>query len=134
MDPTALALLSIFGGAALTAIAGLIGAVVQARREHNRWVRERRYEAFVKVQTLMEELEAIKWSLIARTSPDLERAEAAMEQLMLKFAEYNAPIVVLGPGYVVSAIKAVNAASDEDEHDVAQWRLQRAMRRALKIR
>ncbi|MCK6081479.1 hypothetical protein KZX37_08330 [Microbacterium sp. EYE_5] len=47
IDPLTLALLSIFGGAALTAGAGLLGAWLQGRKEHNRWVRERRFEAYV---------------------------------------------------------------------------------------
>lgn len=47
IDPTALALLGIFGGAALTAIAGWIGAGIQARREHTKWLRERRYETYI---------------------------------------------------------------------------------------
>lgn len=36
IDPTVLAILSIFGGAALTALAGLIGAGINASRERNR--------------------------------------------------------------------------------------------------
>lgn len=47
IDPTILALLSIFGGALLTAVAGLVGALIQGRREHQRWVRERRYDAYL---------------------------------------------------------------------------------------
>ena len=42
----ALALLSIFGGASLTALAGLIGVVVQTRREHQQWLRAQRAGAF----------------------------------------------------------------------------------------
>lgn len=47
LDPTLLALLSIFGGALLTAAAGFWGAWRQSKREHTRWVRERRYEAYL---------------------------------------------------------------------------------------
>ncbi|WP_295790896.1 hypothetical protein [uncultured Microbacterium sp.] len=47
IDPTVLALLSIFGGALLTAAAGAWGAWRQSKREHVRWVRERRYEAYL---------------------------------------------------------------------------------------
>lgn len=42
IDPTLLALLSIFGGATLTVIAGFFGAWIQSRREHSKWLREQR--------------------------------------------------------------------------------------------
>ncbi len=47
MDPTLLALLSIFGGVSITVLAGFIGAWIQGRREHAKWLREKRYEAYV---------------------------------------------------------------------------------------
>ena len=47
LDPTLLALLSIFGGAALTVAAGFIGAWIQSRREHDKWLREQRYQAYL---------------------------------------------------------------------------------------
>lgn len=45
LDPTLLALLSIFGGAALTVAAGFVGAWIQGRREHTKWLRDQRYLA-----------------------------------------------------------------------------------------
>lgn len=57
LDPTVVVLLSIFGGALLTAVAGALGAFYQNRREHARWLRERRYEAYVQVLTLMDDVE-----------------------------------------------------------------------------
>lgn len=56
IDPTALAILSIFGGAALTAFAGLIGASINARREHSRWVREQRISVYERALGLLEEV------------------------------------------------------------------------------
>lgn len=47
IDPTALALLSIFGGVILTVIAGFIGAWIQGRREHAKWLRDQRMAAFI---------------------------------------------------------------------------------------
>lgn len=47
LDPTVLALLSIFGGAAFTVAAGSIGAWIQSRREHQAWLREQRYLAYL---------------------------------------------------------------------------------------
>ena len=56
LDPTVLAILSIFGGAALTALAGLVGAGINARREHGRWVRERRLLAYESAHKLVEDV------------------------------------------------------------------------------
>jgi hypothetical protein len=54
MDPVTLALLSVFGGVTVTALAGLLGAWIQSRRERARWLHERRYAAFL---ALLEELD-----------------------------------------------------------------------------
>jgi hypothetical protein len=56
LDPLALALLSIFGGATVTVIAGLIGAGIQGRREHRKWIRERRFEAYSQAYELLEQV------------------------------------------------------------------------------
>lgn len=56
MDATTLAVLSIFGGAALTALAALVGATIQARREHRRWIREQRLIAYQRVHALVEQM------------------------------------------------------------------------------
>lgn len=60
MDPTALAVLSIFGGAALTAAAGFVGAWLQGRREHSRWLLEQRYEAFSRFMAYQHRIDVIK--------------------------------------------------------------------------
>ncbi|UPL12192.1 hypothetical protein [Microbacterium sufflavum] len=46
LDPTVLALLSIFGGVLLTIIAGGIGALIQHRREHSKWLRDQRLRVY----------------------------------------------------------------------------------------
>lgn len=46
IDPTILALLSIFGGVLLTIVAGGIGALVQHRREHSKWLRDQRIRVY----------------------------------------------------------------------------------------
>lgn len=46
IDPTVLALLSIFGGVALTIIAGAVGALIQHRREHSKWLRDHRLRVY----------------------------------------------------------------------------------------
>lgn len=58
IDPTLLAVLSIFGGVAVTAGAGLLGAWIQGRREHTRWLRERRLDAYLRFIPHVHELEA----------------------------------------------------------------------------
>ncbi|WP_404472349.1 hypothetical protein [Microbacterium aerolatum] len=58
MDPTLLAVLSIFGGAGLTTAAGFVGAGIQARREHSRWIRERRLDAYVRFLAVVQAFEA----------------------------------------------------------------------------
>lgn len=137
MESTTLTLLSVFGGASLTALAGLVGAWIQAHREHRRWVRERRYDAFVKAQAIIEDLAWLEWKLSAGPAlagPELKQVEASFQDLRSKFSEFNAPIVVLGPQSVVEAIKAATTALGTDSSGHAQWKLQLAMRRALKIK
>ena len=46
INPTELSLLSIFGGVALTVVAGFIGAWIQGRREHFKWQRDQRLKAY----------------------------------------------------------------------------------------
>lgn len=46
LDPIVLSLLSVFGGVALTVVAGFIGAWIQGRREHSKWQRDQRLKAY----------------------------------------------------------------------------------------
>lgn len=46
LDPTALALLSIFGGVLLTIVAGGIGALIQRSHEHTKWLRDQRLRVY----------------------------------------------------------------------------------------
>lgn len=52
IDPTLLTLLSIFGAVGVTAITGAGLAIWQSKRDHDRWVRERRYEGFTRILAL----------------------------------------------------------------------------------
>lgn len=47
IDPLLLVLVSSFGGALVTALAGMIGMVIVSKQEHKRWLRDQRLEAFV---------------------------------------------------------------------------------------
>lgn len=46
VDPLTTLLVGAFGAATLTLIGGFVGAFIQHRREHERWLRQRRYEAY----------------------------------------------------------------------------------------
>lgn len=89
LDPTAQVLLTIFGAAIVTALAGFAGAAFQARRDHRRWIRERRFEAYVdwlkyahELRDMLDDLErlrtqsdqigsAIKTAVDARAASDV---------------------------------------------------------------
>lgn len=59
IDPFVLALASGFGGVLVSVAAGLIGAFTQSRREHKKWLKERRYEAYLTFITGMDALTAL---------------------------------------------------------------------------
>ncbi|GAA2887105.1 hypothetical protein [Microbacterium esteraromaticum] len=155
MDPTALAVLSIFGGAALTALAGFIGAWLQGRREHSRWLREQRYEAFTRAIDLVSNLRGIAQEVAELTSeikdglsePELADATARLvdrverlDVLNDEAAERMAPLVLLGPDAVsdgyVALIGAMNppGAMDDDRVNAAESALTIAMRAALGVK
>lgn len=56
IDPTLLALIPI-GTVILTIIAGLVGAWIQGRREHKRWLREERLAAYVSFLNVVHHIE-----------------------------------------------------------------------------
>ena len=86
IDPTLLALLSIFGGALLTAAAAAWGAWRQSKREHMRWLRERRYESYVdQIRTLRTVEAALANS--NRVNDSHLRLSARAQELMQKLDE-----------------------------------------------
>jgi hypothetical protein len=56
LDPLAVSLLSIFGAVTITFIGTLIGAGIQGRREHWKWIRERRFDAYSQAYGLLEQI------------------------------------------------------------------------------
>lgn len=48
-------LLTALGGAVAAGLFALLGSWVQSRREHHRWIRERRYEAYLDAYNLLDE-------------------------------------------------------------------------------
>lgn len=162
LDPTLLALLSIFGGAALTVIAGFIGAGIQSRTEHAKWARERRYEGYVRAVPLLRKIQIDSQDqkalgakiddLTKRRPPqpdkpwDLERqmASSELDALRERYVRHNAevydflaPLIVLGPEPVRAAVEAVSAALNDDDtnaYDAAEERLTDAMTAALGVK
>lgn len=145
IDPTVLALLSGFGGVAVTVVAGFIGAWIQGRREHEKWMRELRYEAFVNVYGITDGVRTVRRELsrletAADTEPEsvaLENVEALSDRLDgLKSAAASAslPFAILGPPSVDRALTQYLRAATEDDETAAERQLQIAMRDALKIK
>ncbi len=88
MDPVALAVLSAFGGAGLTAVAGFIGALLQSRREHDKWVREQRYNAYLAYVHADDRYTAVRREIEASNSA----FEAVREWIVVQEASPGAPM------------------------------------------
>jgi hypothetical protein len=147
MDPTLLAILSIFGGAALTAAAGFVGAAIQARREHMRWLREQRFVAYrdtlaqtrrvAQLEADLDNLEELARSgqsssqLVEGLKKARERVDAERDEM----ARVSAPFVLLGPPEMESAVSEIFAASgDKNAMTAARAEFVRRARVALQIR
>jgi hypothetical protein len=143
LDPTVQVLLSIFGGAVVAMFAGLIVGLGQGRRDHRRWVREHRFEAFTTTITLLRRVAALREEmvdLVARiVSADesvlgadnqtngnrnqdlltmrtrLRDATARADALKADLLSASAPLVVLGPDSVDDALGEAAKAIGSDE-------------------
>ncbi len=98
MDPLALALLSIFGGAALTAGAGFLGAWIQSRRETARWWRDERLSAYIAV---------------------LQRTDAWVSAAQVDLGNYGANVVIDMPDEVVDALSTLDLVGPRKVHLLA---------------
>lgn len=123
IDPTLLALLPITG-VVLTIFAGLVGAAIQGKREHAKWVRERRYETYVVLseylyrnktlvrdqQAIQAELEQIRAELDdSLTSLDNVSESAELEQVRARAEELRAQAEDL-----TSRFETIRAKLDEN--------------------
>lgn len=152
MDPLTLVLISSFGGAGITVVAGFIGASIQARREHQRWLREKRLEAFVRALVLVREVdqwkiatESLTTELATAIAEDRQpniatdqlralasKASAAIERLQ----ESYVPMRLLGPPNVNEAISAyldANIYGDKTASQRAELDLVAAMQEAIGV-
>lgn len=135
IDPTAQVLLTIFGAALVTALAGFAGAWLQGRREHARWVRERRYEAYVSAMQVAERWRHLratgKEMLVTVHSKEASPEERALAQARLgehieaavklrsDVSDAAAPLELLGPSSVVEAYNAMTDTFGSDDEDAA---------------
>lgn len=104
IDPLFSLLVGAFGAAVLTVSGGLIGVWIQSVREHRKWLRERRYEAYLHFMTDMSQI-----SKIVRTEPTRENAadlKAKLDAWIDGVGRSMDEVSVLGP-------KSVNAAGQD---------------------
>lgn len=134
----------------LTIVAGLVGAWIQGRREHNRWLREQRYTAFVETIAALDSLDAHTSGMQDGGSfqrmhlETMPGAEAQKRYLieesvrrMDRFYEAVPPIRLLGPDNVRLALVAAQEAfkaNDTDAQKAARSRAIDLMRKSLKVK
>ena len=91
VDPVLALVVGAFGAALLTAVAGAIGALVQGKREHARWVREQRFDAYRAYLRAVERM----------PSPPTRRAD--FEDFSEVVMDALADIGLVGPSEVMEA-------------------------------
>lgn len=160
IDPTLLAFLTIFGAAGVTAIAGALLAVWQSRRDHARWVRERRYDGFTRILALAERsarireegMELMERSAVVRAAYEsgdvdagaeagdlaeqMERNLELVRPIEAELMDVAATLEVLGPNHVIEALNALSdtyTKGDPEATENAKDAFVIAVRKALKI-
>ena len=104
VDPLFALLVGAFGAAVLTVSGGLIGVWIQSVGEHRKWLRERRFEAYLDFMTDMSLI-----ARIVRTEPNEENAEKLKAEVLAWHEASDRSldaVSILGP-------KAVNAAGQD---------------------
>lgn len=104
IDPLFALLIGAFGAALLTVSGGLIGVWVQSIREHRKWLRERRFEAYLEFMTDMAQI-----SNVLRAEPtaaNAEKLKAKLEDWSDAMDRSMDSVSILGP-------KKVNAAGQD---------------------
>ncbi len=161
LDPTLLVFLSIFGAAALTAVSAFVLAVWQSHRDHQRWVREHRYDQFARMLSItaryarlraegteMQERSAELRAAFDAGDPsvgaDLRALAEEMETnvtdvgALLEEMEDVAPALeVIGPNSALAALNAYTdtiPAGDDEATERARDALVVAVRKALSIK
>ncbi|HWU28859.1 MAG TPA: hypothetical protein VN041_07175 [Microbacterium sp.] len=163
MDPTALAfaLIAALGGAALTAVAASIGAIWQSKREHKKWLRERRFDAYKEFVPAMRGLD-LHFAAITSVKHDLDALNDArpavpdasytgrVDRLRLRLdaattdekpftaraLDSMAAVTILGPTSVTNHVESYFVAirvQDNDAITAAEDKLLAAMRKAVRV-
>lgn len=144
-------LIPVVVGAVLAALAGFVGAWIQAAREHRRWVRERRYEAFQTARLAAERYRDLGRAIMALREMAPPEDAGGRERHFRKAAEVKAqhealretmdeaftPLLILGPQRVMEDLGDFAVAVDRGDGeaaDAAEGRFILGMRRALKVR
>lgn len=117
------ALVPVMVGGLIAAVGGLLGAAIQARRDHAKWLREKRLEAYVPLIAFLTEYEIILTSISDHQSridgvvphsskEEIERLESALAPEAARGMEYRdrvpkelAAIAVLGPESLAEAAR-----------------------------
>jgi hypothetical protein len=161
VDPTLLAFLTIFGAAGVTALAGLALALWQSHRDHQRWVREHRYNGFTRALALADryarhrqggdemmarssvlEAKARKGDITAAAemkdlADDMSGVVDQLAPVLEELSDVSAALEVLGPNDVLDAFNDFTDAipgDDKEARDRAKDKFVAAVRRALRIK
>jgi hypothetical protein len=161
IDPTLLAFLTIFGAVGVTTIAGAILAVWQSKRDHDRWVRERRYEGLTRILALADRFASARaeGAVMLARSKELDAALAAgdtsvateLRELGEEMAAHGALVTpiqdelgnvaatleIIGPNDVLEALNAYTdtfPGEDAEATERAKDAYVIAARKALRIR
>ena len=141
------ALVPVVVGGLLALVGGLIGAWVQGRREHSRWVREQRFEAYQRALRFIERMRGLGYDpvddvieeLIAEDMPEAPEAEKdemrermrhrlgeddrrgdkfrAMRALDAEHVEVTTLLALVGPSDVAVRLSETLAAITSDDED-----------------
>lgn len=104
VDPLIALLVGAFGAALLTVIGGLIGAWIQSIRDHRKWLRERRFEAYRDFMIDMAQLSELVSTKI--TVSNAERVKTRLQAVSDDITRSAEAVSLLGP-------RAVNAAGQD---------------------
>lgn len=110
VDPVGLTVdpvLSLLVGALGAAVLGLIGAAIQARREHSKWLREKRYDAHLAFLVLVDR---------HTTNAKLQegpKTKAAVKEALEGLNESVSAISLLGPESLLTAARLLRDAGGE---------------------
>lgn len=130
-------LLPVVVGALLAVVPALIAGWWAARKEHERWIREQRLEAYQRVLELLHRTSLMKDAAAkASTQPSADAAAELRRQaddVQERVVEVLPSMTLLGPASVHDALNAWTEAPPEDKAE-RQTAMHAAMRKALKIR